>query len=50
MGRIKDKNQVMSDKRRKKIGIFDSGLGGLYVARAIQRMLPEYDLFIWVIP
>jgi glutamate racemase len=29
--------------RHKKIGIFDSGLGGLYVARAVQRALPEYD-------
>lgn len=26
-----------------KIGIFDSGLGGLIVARAIVRVLPEYD-------
>jgi len=26
-----------------KIGIFDSGLGGLIVARAIQKALPEYD-------
>lgn len=30
-------------KRRKKIGIFDSGLGGLYVARAVRAMLPQYD-------
>lgn len=30
-------------KRNKKIGIFDSGLGGLYVGRAIRQMLPEYD-------
>lgn len=30
-------------ERHKKIGIFDSGLGGLYVARAIRAMLPEYD-------
>lgn len=29
--------------RDKKIGIFDSGLGGLYVARAVQKMLPAYD-------
>lgn len=29
--------------RRKKIGIFDSGLGGLYVARAVRAMLPQYD-------
>lgn len=27
----------------KKIGIFDSGLGGLYVARAVQQAMPEYD-------
>lgn len=26
-----------------KIGIFDSGLGGLIVARAIRKALPEYD-------
>jgi glutamate racemase len=26
-----------------KIGIFDSGLGGLIVARAIREMLPQYD-------
>ena len=29
--------------RDKKVGIFDSGLGGLYVARAVQQMLPQYD-------
>lgn len=27
----------------KKIGIFDSGLGGLYVAQAVRKALPEYD-------
>ena len=26
-----------------KIGIFDSGLGGLIIARAIQKKMPEYD-------
>jgi glutamate racemase len=26
-----------------KIGIFDSGLGGLIIARAIRRAMPEYD-------
>ena len=26
-----------------KIGIFDSGLGGLIIARAIRKALPEYD-------
>src|SRR3989344_9108616 len=26
-----------------KIGIFDSGLGGLIVTRAIRKMMPEYD-------
>ena len=26
-----------------KIGIFDSGVGGLIIARAIQKMMPEYD-------
>ena len=29
--------------RIKKIGIFDSGLGGLYIARSIQKALPLYD-------
>ena len=26
-----------------KIGIFDSGLGGLLVAKAIRKVMPEYD-------
>ena len=26
-----------------KIGIFDSGLGGLIVARAVRKLMPEYD-------
>lgn len=26
-----------------KIGVFDSGLGGLYIARAVRRALPQYD-------
>lgn len=26
-----------------KIGIFDSGLGGLIIARAIKKLMPEYD-------
>jgi glutamate racemase len=26
-----------------KIGIFDSGLGGLIIARAIRKLMPEYD-------
>ena len=26
-----------------KIGIFDSGLGGLIVAKAIRKLIPEYD-------
>lgn len=30
-------------KRNKKIGVFDSGLGGLYIARAIRHELPAYD-------
>ena len=33
----------MHVERSQKIGIFDSGLGGLYVARAIRHALPEYD-------
>lgn len=27
----------------RKIGIFDSGLGGLYVAQAVRKALPDYD-------
>ena len=30
-------------KRSKKIGIFDSGFGGLHVLRSIARTLPDYD-------
>ncbi len=30
-------------KRNKKIGFFDSGLGGLYIARAVRKALPAYD-------
>lgn len=26
-----------------KIGIFDSGLGGLYIAQSVRKLLPEYD-------
>ena len=26
-----------------KIGIFDSGLGGLIIAKAIRKAMPEYD-------
>ncbi len=29
--------------RKRKIGIFDSGLGGLIIARAIRRFMPGYD-------
>jgi len=31
-------------ERQKPIGIFDSGVGGLSIARAIKRILPEEDL------
>lgn len=30
-------------RRTKKIGIFDSGFGGLHITRSIVRALPEYD-------
>ena len=40
---VNEKHMTMGDARRKKIGIFDSGLGGLYVARAVRAMLPSYD-------
>lgn len=33
----------MSGKRNKRIGIFDSGFGGLHVLRSIVRTLPHYD-------
>ena len=33
----------MSGKRNKRIGIFDSGFGGLHIMRAIVRALPQYD-------
>lgn len=33
----------MDNIRRKKIGFFDSGMGGLHVARAIRLLLPAYD-------
>lgn len=33
----------MTIERKKKIGIFDSGLGGLYVARAVYKAMPDYD-------
>ena len=26
-----------------KIGIFDSGVGGLLIAKAIRELMPEYD-------
>jgi glutamate racemase len=29
--------------KKNKIGIFDSGLGGLLITRAIRKMMPEYD-------
>ena len=33
----------MQVKNKAKIGIFDSGLGGLIIAKAIRQYLPEYD-------
>lgn len=33
----------MAVKRNKKIGVFDSGFGGLHVLKGIVRALPEYD-------
>ena len=33
----------MGNMAAKKIGIFDSGLGGLYVGRAVRTLLPQYD-------
>ncbi len=33
----------MPGKRTKRIGVFDSGFGGLHVLRSIVRALPQYD-------
>lgn len=33
----------MAVKRNRKIGVFDSGFGGLHVLRSIVRVLPDYD-------
>lgn len=30
-------------KRNKKIGVFDSGIGGLFIANSIRKRLPAYD-------
>ncbi len=30
-------------KRNKKIGVFDSGLGGLFIADSIRKRMPDYD-------
>lgn len=30
-------------KNNKKIGVFDSGLGGLFIANSIRKRLPQYD-------
>ena len=38
----------MSDRRNAPIGVFDSGVGGLTVAREIMRNLPEEILYILV--
>ncbi len=34
---------MLKNKKNMKIGIFDSGLGGLIVGRAIRKLMPEYD-------
>jgi glutamate racemase len=34
---------MLKKKRRKRIGIFDSGFGGLHIARSIARTLPQYE-------
>lgn len=34
---------IMSKKRSMRIGIFDSGFGGLHIMRSIVRALPQYD-------
>jgi len=36
--------QLMTEAARGRIGVFDSGLGGLTVAQAITRLLPDEDL------
>lgn len=34
---------MMKTKRRKRIGIFDSGFGGLHVLRSVANALPQYE-------
>ncbi|MHB8709976.1 MAG: glutamate racemase [Minisyncoccota bacterium] len=34
---------MQKEKRHERIGIFDSGFGGLHIARSIVRALPRYD-------
>lgn len=34
---------MLKKKRHKRIGVFDSGLGGLHVVRSIVKALPQYD-------
>jgi glutamate racemase len=42
---MKSKNgRISSDHRNKSIGVFDSGIGGLTVAREIFRLLPNEDV------
>ncbi len=36
----------MMDKKTAPVGVFDSGVGGLTVAREISRQLPDEKLFI----
>ena len=34
----------MADARRKPVGVFDSGLGGLTAVRELRRILPDEDI------
>jgi glutamate racemase len=36
-------NSNLKNKDKMRVGVFDSGLGGLIVTRAIRKMMPEYD-------
>jgi glutamate racemase len=40
-------NEVISNSQRPAIGVFDSGVGGLTVLRAIARLVPNADYFFF---
>lgn len=40
---MKEKNKNTNQKAGQKIGVFDSGLGGVFIADSIRKRLPSYD-------